>query len=156
EWSVWRLVSGRMRPAPVFNHVDATGLQQWEEDFKGRFCLLISVRCIVDHQIELICQFIPNDLLQNFTIALRRRKVNEPIFHSGDIAQKRCHRLWTYLHSGHSPGVKELVQQHVAPALENPKFKDCWRREVGRDVLITAKIGLVFDNCKDLRGRWTP
>src|SRR6266536_3859016 len=54
EWRVWRLVSRRMRPAPVFNYVDATGPQPWEEEVEGRFCLLVSVRCVVDHQIELI------------------------------------------------------------------------------------------------------
>jgi hypothetical protein len=55
---------------PVFNYVDATGPQQWEEQFEGRFCLLIGVRCIVDDKIELIRQFIPDDSRQDFAIAL--------------------------------------------------------------------------------------
>jgi len=45
-----------VRPAPVFNHVDATGTQQWEEKFEGYPCFLIGVRRIVHHQVKLIRQ----------------------------------------------------------------------------------------------------
>ena len=55
-----------VRPAPVLNQVDATGSQQREKNLKGRLRLLVSVGCIVYHQIELVRKFIPNDMLQNF------------------------------------------------------------------------------------------
>ena len=64
--SIWRLVRRMVRPTPVLNQVDATGSQQREKNLKGRLRLLIGVRCIVYHQIELVRKFIPNDILQEF------------------------------------------------------------------------------------------
>jgi hypothetical protein len=49
------------------------------------FCLLISVRRIIHYQIQLICQLTLYDLSQRLPVALRRRKVNKPIFGTGQV-----------------------------------------------------------------------
>jgi hypothetical protein len=67
---IWRLELGLMRPAPVLNQIDATGLQQRKKDLKRCLCFLILVGCIVDNQIKLIRKFIPNDMLENLAVGL--------------------------------------------------------------------------------------
>ena len=64
--SVWRLITGVVRPTPVLNQIDTAGLEQREKNFKGRLRLFVSVGRIVNHQIELVRKFIPNDMLEEF------------------------------------------------------------------------------------------
>jgi hypothetical protein len=79
------LEPGHVSPAPVLNRVDTAGLQQREQNCKGQLRLFVGVGGIVDDQIELVRKFISNDMLQNFPIGLRCRKVHKPAFLVGNL-----------------------------------------------------------------------